>query len=83
MEDNMKLVISFKYSGLLIKGASETIENKGKKQMMCCKSITTWEIQKKLWKDINKIDIVKKPFNIKLIFIILSVQSFQTIMALR
>ena len=27
----MKLVISFKYSGLLIKGASETIENKGKK----------------------------------------------------
>ena len=34
MEDNMKLVISFKYSGLLIKGASETIENKGIKQMM-------------------------------------------------
>ena len=30
----MKLVISFKYSGLLIKGASETIENKGIKQMM-------------------------------------------------
>ena len=36
MEDNMKLVKSLKYSGLLIKGASETIEKKGKKQMMCC-----------------------------------------------